>query len=397
MTDQNTRLILSILMLVGALTVVTASFGWLGQDTTAQSLKMTLGGPDISLPAETSQPTTEASNLKPLAINLNEPALDPGNTMRRWPAESSLASIRNLDFSDYANRPLDNQPLAGITVFLDPGHGGSDSGATYPALSTVDSRTPYISEAKINLLVAERTRDQLQKLGATVYLIRDADVWQSIFYRIAYVSRYLIDQFSSDLQGQGYTSDAVSPLGPLMDQIMAINNDLEATGGRGIMSGVGAKPDLKLLLDIEYQYPEVLFLSIHCNSLKDDNAAGGLQVFYLSGDTAYNKESEFAKNKNLSEKPPVYTMYRDASRARLAKLIETGILDRIPNLKYNGQADLIEENYAVLRELNVTSALIELGFISSHADRAILQDERQQQVMAEAIAEAIYNFYCKSE
>ena len=178
---------------------------------------------------------------------------------------------------------------------------------------------------------------------------------------------------------------------------MVANNDFESTGGRGIMNGVGAAPDLKLLLDIEYQFPEVLFLSIHCNALENNDPAGGLQVYYLSSDTGYTRENEYGIKENLAETPPVYMMYRDESRKRLARLLESGILDRLPALKYQGLADVIDENFAVLRELNVTGALIELGFISSPADRQILLSDEKQQVMAEAIAEAVYKFYCLPE
>ncbi len=394
MSDQKSRLILSILMLIGVLTVVAASLGWLGQDTTPQHLAIAPGNTASNgMPAHAKDPRG-TSDLKQVTINLTEPSFEAGNPMRRWPAESAIQVIHQTDLSTYVDRPVAERPLAGITVFLDPGHGGSDSGATYPPRSIANSQNRAITEAEINLAVALRIKVQLQDLGASVYLIREDDVWQSIFYRIAYVSRFIVDQFSAEMQTKGYASDAIDQFGPLMDQIMAANNDFESTGGRGIMNGVGAIPELKLLLDIEHQYPEVLFLSIHCNSVEDDESARGLQVFYLSGETAYQKERELSIKQSLADSPPAYMMYRDESRARLAGLIRSGILNRMPDLKYNGQADLLEENYAVLRELNLTSALIELGFISNAADRAILQDASQQQVMAESIAEAVYHFYC---
>jgi len=72
-------------------------------------------------------------------------------------------------------------------------------------------------------------------------------------------------------------------------------------------------------------------------------------------------------------------MYQDESRRRLAGLVQESILERLPALKYAGQKSLIDENYAVLRELNLTSVLIELGFISNAQDRALLTDSASQQ------------------
>ena len=58
-------------------------------------------------------------------------------------------------------------PLAGVTVCIDPGHGGYDGGA-YGR----DSKTP---EKELNLDVALRLRDLLDAQGAQVILTRETD------------------------------------------------------------------------------------------------------------------------------------------------------------------------------------------------------------------------------
>ncbi|MFA9380688.1 MAG: N-acetylmuramoyl-L-alanine amidase, partial [Acetanaerobacterium sp.] len=62
-----------------------------------------------------------------------------------------------------------DKPLAGVTVVLDPGHGGVDPGAIGP--EGVNGTV----EKNITLAVAQRTRGYLQDLGAQVYLTRLSD------------------------------------------------------------------------------------------------------------------------------------------------------------------------------------------------------------------------------
>jgi N-acetylmuramoyl-L-alanine amidase len=62
------------------------------------------------------------------------------------------------------------QPLSGKTVVIDPGHGGSDSGATYtfPANNK-------LYEKNQNLDVAYKLKSLLQASGAKVYMTRGGD------------------------------------------------------------------------------------------------------------------------------------------------------------------------------------------------------------------------------
>ncbi|MDD2534688.1 MAG: N-acetylmuramoyl-L-alanine amidase [Eubacteriales bacterium] len=406
MNNQKARLMLSILMLVALLTVALAWLGVLPSDETASRLSQNdikdkrdpadrgdagdEGDEGTAATANLTNPDTGLP-LKDLTIDASEIIHVADNSLKKWPAKSSIETLHSVDLADYLGRDRASKPLEGITVFLDPGHGGIDSGATYPAHSS----NPEVNESDINLAVAFKTRDELAGLGATVVLIREDNQWLSIFYRIAFTGQALLERFKSDLVAAGYQSSQVNALGPAMDEIMRINSDFDQDGGRGIMSGVGMQNDLRLLLDIEAQYPEILYLSIHCNALEDNDPMGGLQVYYLDNEAVYQQENEFGlQHENITEAKPVYQFYRDAERARLANLIRNGILDEIPTLEYQGLADVQTENYAVLRETNLTSVLIELGFLSSPVDRPILKNSSQQQLMAQAIANAVYQFYC---
>ena len=58
-----------------------------------------------------------------------------------------------------------NQTLLGKVIYLDPGHGGIDSGTTYKK----------IYEKDINLVLCKKLKKLLESIGATVYLTRDTD------------------------------------------------------------------------------------------------------------------------------------------------------------------------------------------------------------------------------
>lgn len=72
----------------------------------------------------------------------------------------------------HIKRPLAAQagemPLTGITIMLDPGHGGSDPGATGP----LGLKYP---EKMINLNTAIKLKAELEKLGAAVLMTRETD------------------------------------------------------------------------------------------------------------------------------------------------------------------------------------------------------------------------------
>lgn len=78
-----------------------------------------------------------------------------------------------------------NQPLKNIEILLDPGHGGTEKGAKGP--------TGYPEKA-VNLLISKLVAEELEKLGATVYLTREKDQDVSLKQRVA-----MIDKIKPDL------------------------------------------------------------------------------------------------------------------------------------------------------------------------------------------------------
>lgn len=103
----------------------------------------------------------------------------------------------------------------------------------------------------------------------------------------------------------------------------------------------------------------ILFVSVHCNSAKDNARATGMEVYH------YTRASEASK--------------------RAARVIYDKLL---PASGLRGRG-VKADNFAVLRETKMPAVLIELGFISNPGDRAKLTDSAWQDDAAKAIADGI--------
>ena len=68
----------------------------------------------------------------------------------------SINYVYSLDISDN---------LIGKIKYIDPGHGSADPGVVYE----------NIEEAAINLTVSKKIKENLEKLGAGVYITREGD------------------------------------------------------------------------------------------------------------------------------------------------------------------------------------------------------------------------------
>ena len=83
-----------------------------------------------------------------------------------------------------------DEPLKGITVMIDPGHGGSDSGAPGPLGVAYAEKT-------INLNTSLKLQKELEALGATVLMTRTTDIDISLEERLAASRRARPDLFIS--------------------------------------------------------------------------------------------------------------------------------------------------------------------------------------------------------
>lgn len=319
-----------------------------------------------------------------LKIDLGKLQTNPEVGRPCWPPVSSLETFREPDLTTYIGKSREEQPFKGLTIILDPGHGGSDVGATYPT----QSKNPELLEKEIVLSVALKTRSVLKSMGASVIMTREKDEWVSVYKRIAMISRMNIEQAQQDLDRLGMRATKLSHLIPLMDEIIRINSDSATSGGRGLFQGAGVSADQRLLMDLQRQYPDVLLLSLHCNAWEGDRS--GLQIYYETTETTLSEEKDLVFQPGRG----CYFYYDDESRKHLANTLYKAMTEQMPEMNYDGALPVSEADFAILREVNMTSALIELGFLTSEKDRTIFRSPDQRQKIAEAIVEGVYRFYC---
>ena len=313
-------------------------------------------------------------------------ATDPAKTTGSHPADGNTAAgTSRLNFSNDTGKPL-----SGKLILLDPGHGGQDSGCVYPA-----SDPTYI-ESTINLSIAKKTKSALEDLGATVVLLRSDDAWISLYNRISKAHLYSIQY--ADQMGVNTLSenDKSRIIGELSDTI-SVNTDTVDSGGMGIMAGTGVGADLALLMNLEANLDDVLYLSVHINSNQYTDLHG-TQIYYVTDDSVIRSEDNLVANDStLSNNPdfPVREPYygRDNERnAALAECLYQSITASAPEMESNA-GSINEDNYAVLREHNLTGALIEVGFITNKSDRGYLTDDQVTDNISLGIANGCVNFF----
>jgi N-acetylmuramoyl-L-alanine amidase len=124
-------------------------------------------------------------------------------------------------------------------------------------------------------------------------------------------------------------------------------------------------PTLEERVNIAKNSYAEMFVSIHVNSAASKSAKGA-EVFY---DTSQNENGE--ESKKLAQ-------FIQQEIVKQAGMVDRGVRD---NALY------------VLRNNNITSVLVELGFISNSDDAKKLTSSKYQQIYAEAIYQGIVKYY----
>ncbi len=148
-----------------------------------------------------------------------------------------------------------------------------------------------------------------------------------------------------------------------------------------------------------------LFVSIHVNAAPS-GAAKGAEVFFLSLGAASDQASrELARLEN--EADPEYVVEEDEALATLPfgldlrqsdTLLRSShaaevILDTLTGKDLAEARGVKQAGFAVLRSFQVPSVLVELGFISSVADRRNLMDPDHRDRLAGALADGVNRYF----
>ncbi|CAM3205781.1 N-acetylmuramoyl-L-alanine amidase [Paracoccus nototheniae] len=241
------------------------------------------------------------------------------------PRPSAAAALRNLpDPSDLPEAP---ERGPGLTVMLDPGHGGFDPGA----------QAGNETEAELVLTFAQELRDALQLRGVTVAMTRDTDVFVRLEDRMTAArssGAQLLLSLHADALPQGQAAGAT---------IYVWN---PASDGRAAQQLALRHPRDDLLAGMDLRG-------------KDDTLAMALMDFART-DTQPRSEA-FARL--LSSRMALHGI---------------GLHGR----PVQGAA------FSVLKSPDIPSVLLELGFISDQTDLANLTDPQWRARMVDAVAEA---------
>jgi hypothetical protein len=225
------------------------------------------------------------------------------------------------------------------------------------------------------------------------------DQWSSLYQRIVVAGNASLEQWVQASARSQADASWVNPIIADMQTIYDLNDDDVTSGGRGMFQGMGVSPQVRTLFDAERQTPNIIYISVHCNSTEfNPDTNHGLQVYYCTNQSIY--EAESASVIQQPEDPdtlpinPNYQYYNDEARRHLADVIYASTTARLPQLKNDGAAGVRTGNYAFIRETNLTAVLLECGYMSHPDNLAILTDEARQQELAEGLAEAVYRYFC---
>jgi len=283
-------------------------------------------------------------------------------------------------------------PLEGRIIFLDAGHGGSDSGCVYP------EEEPSYREKDFNLQIAFETEKLLEDQGAEVILTRSDDSFISIYARPALVHLFCLDYLKE--RGIYLPEDVEQRLREGMNEAIRVNSIDISAGCMGAMVGSGFSEDLIALLNLEYQIADIIFLSIH-NNWNSDPSLHGAQMYYVTDDSIIKSEDRLIREDPYYANPDYiirdHYWGREWERNRtLSRYLHDAITEAVPELEPGGP-ELVENNFAVLREHGLASVLLELSYVSCPDDRTLISDADVIRRMAEGIVRGCLYYYNNSD
>ncbi len=157
-----------------------------------------------------------------------------------------------------------------------------------------------------------------------------------------------------------------------------------------------------------------LFLSIHCNYLKDDGKFNGSETYVMGLHTAeenlvvakreneainleeFHEQNYDGYDPNSPEGHILLSMFQHAYFEKsilLSKCIEDE-MDNIPLLKSNG---VKQAGFVVLKLTTMPSALLEIGYLSNHSNQELLNSENGRANISYAIYKGIEKYKAKDQ
>lgn len=333
--------------------------------------------------------------------------------------------------SDFIERKAEVVSLKGKTVIIDPGHGFCQPGVV----------RNNVYEKCLTLDMGLRLKRILEEAGANVVMTRSTDGDSGeyyLYYRSALANKHVLDTEIGKLEKeldeyknkldvlgtvitskgvelerlkesgstQSSTSNIENEIADLMQQerelqekadeqnnkindlkeksasIDAYINDPSLKSRVGIYSGgySNASEELTEVFDLtndKYQ-KDIVFISIHCNSTaSSETTTSGIQVYVSDMNNSYYNQ--------------YYPSYNQIERDRFGECLikELNCISPFSKEYYS----LYRSNLSVLREHNLISALVEVGFVNNASDRTLLTNEQTREDVAFGMYKGIDDFF----
>lgn len=342
-----------------------------------------------------------------------------------WPLDSLVTNFRKVDLKLYLGRARDEKALRGIRVFLDPGPSvtmmpatnvSAPSAAT-PSESNPNESNPNASnpsqaapapavQEPVLLKMCRQLKVQLEKMGAEVTLLRGDGIDRGQDVAVAAeLAEDLNRIFLQELAEQKFTSSPLTRLEPYLAATAAGQGRPQSADQKnlGLKSDLpwpffainGVYPSTRLLLDVQRQFTDVLFINFNF-SQSNKPTDKGCRFSYFGQNTAAAVGVQAAAYQPQSADQPAYVAYDTAARQRLALLMERNVSGFIPEARYVGSDNtpVVEEARVLNRLNNVTSVQVLAGFVTNPEEMAALARPERQKALVEALANACYEYYC---
>lgn len=219
-------------------------------------------------------------------------------------------------------------------IFIDPGHGGHDSGA----------RSKTVVEKEVVLDVSKRVAEALEKRGGfDARLSRTGDTFVSLRGRRDLAEAYDADAFISIHVNAAKAKNAI---------------------------GV-----------------EVFFLSL---SGATDTAAKELARLENEADPDYVVEEDA----QLQGIPFGFDLRQSDTLLRSSRFAET-VLTKLENSRLAASRGVKQAGFAVLKSFQVPSILVEIGFLSNPTEAKRLKDPKHRQKIADCIADGVIEYFTR--
>lgn len=303
-----------------------------------------------------------------------------------WPDQSTLPAYHASDLSVYYNKKQGPDALKGVTIFLDPALGGDQQGYE-KKIGAADelNNNVLFSEAEMNLKLCENIQVHLEALGANVILLRNGNFTMSDEERAARVAHYLLQQFQTELTEREFQSERLKEL---EDKLFSAIRDKDATTLSEIFRKDGVSQDLRLILDLEEQYDEMLYLRIRHDAEPNNPQTRGFRVRLIS---------LIQMAETGSAEAPAYMRYPLQDNEDLALDIEHEIGTLLPELKLEKSQMQMGEAPDILRWVNLKAVEFSPAFLSNGRDMNVVLSTEQRDLAAQAISRAIFETFTREK